>query len=231
MKNFTASKMAILLTLIFPINQAISQNSQKLQIGIFAGYGKDNYNRKLNGAGTIPNATSRFESKNSIESGIYAEKFVGRRISAVARTYYSSQNVPTNTLCNCSHLDYLQKERHHIVSLALGLRGYLLHQSPVRAFLGIGLQTDYFLGYSEKRNDSTRFHWNAQGYNKVNPGVSGELGLQWKRIGILGEYRSNLANTFAKGYKLSTGGEVRRSIFRHGYSIKMSFLLTKPVSN
>jgi len=229
MKNLFATSLPIILALSFASNQAISQNFKKLQIGVFVGYGKDYYKRKLKGAGGIPGATSHFASKNSIELGIYGEKFVARRISALVRTYYSSENVPTNTLCNCSHLDYLQKERHHIASLGLGLRGYLFARSPVRAFLGIGLHTEYFLGYTEKRNDNTSFHWNAQGYNRINPGVSGELGLQWKRISLLGEYESNLANTFSKGYHLTTGTEVRRSIFRHGYSIKLSFLLTKPI--
>ena len=64
------------------------------------------------------------------------------------------------------------------------------------------IATDVFLGYAEKRNDNTSFHWNAQGYNRINPGVSGELGLQWKRISLLAEYKSNLADTFSKGYKL-----------------------------
>lgn len=229
MKNLIATIFLNTMALLLTSNHAISQNSKKLQIGIFAGYGKDYYTRKLKGTGTIPGATSHFESKSSIEMGVYGEKLVASRISVSASAYYSTQNVPTNTLCNCSHLDYLQKEKHHMTSLGLGLRGYLLHLSPVKAFLGIGLHTDYFLGYSEKRNDNTRFHWNAQEYNRLNPGISGELGLQWKRIGIAGEYKSNLANTFAKGYKLSTGSEVRRSILRHGYSIKMSLLLTKPV--
>ena len=115
-------------------------------------------------------------------------------------------------------------------SNAIGIAGaaYSRKIVPVRAYstLGGNIATDVFLGYAEKRNDNTSFHWNAQGYNRINPGVSGELGLQWKRISLLAEYKSNLADTFSKGYKLSTGGEVRRSIFRQGLSIKMSFLLT-----
>ncbi|WP_353719313.1 hypothetical protein [Dyadobacter sp. 676] len=231
MKNPLVTSLLIILILLFQSNPVISQDFSKLQIGIFAGYGKDYYNRKLNGAGGIPDAKSHFASKHSIEVGAYGEKFVAHRISVLVRTYYSNQNVPTNTLCNCNHLDYLQKERHHIVSLGLSLRGYLSGRSLVKLVAGLGLQTEYFLGYSEKRNDSTRFHGNAQEYNRFNPRVSGEMGLQWKRIGLFGEYKGDLGNTFSKRYRLSTGGEVRRSIFRHGYSIKLSFLLTKPVSN
>lgn len=229
MRNPTATIFSVLLALLHVCNQANSQAPKKVQIGIFAGYGKDDYNRKLKGTGSIPNATSHFESKRSIELGAYGEKLVTHRLSAVGKVYYNSQNVPGNTLCNCNHLDYLQRERHHIASFQLGLHGNFLHQSPVKVFAGIGLQADYFLGYSERRNDNTRFHWNAQEYNRLNPVASGEFGLRWKRIGLQGEYKSNLTNTFSKGYRLSTGGEVTRSIFRHGYNIKMSFLLTKPM--
>lgn len=230
MKNPETS-LSVLLALLLTSYHAVSQISDKLQIGIFAGYGKDYYTRKLHGAGSILDAKSQFESKNSMELGVYGEKFVTRRTSVLVRTYYNTQKVPTNTLCNCNHLDYLQKERHHVASLGLGFRSYLLYRFPFKAFLGTSFQMDYFFGYTEKRNDNTSFHWNAQGYNRINPGVTGEIGLQWKRIGLFGEYKSNLANTFAKEYRLSTGGEVRRSIFRHGYSIKLSFLIRKPMSN
>lgn len=227
MKNFKVSKLILVVALTgFASSIAHAQNFKKLHIGFFAGYGKDYYTRKLRGSGSIPEATNHFESKRSMEFGVYGEKFVFRRMSVLPKISYVSQNVPANTLCNCSHLDYLQKETHHMPSLGLGLRRYLAHGSAVNAFLGAGLLADYFLGYTEKRNDNTRFHWSSQGYNRINPSVSGELGLQWKRIGLLAEYKSNLANTFSKGYKLSTGGGVRRSIFRHGFSIKMSFLLT-----
>lgn len=231
MRNIIAITVPILLALHLVCNQTNAQNRKKVEIGIFAGYGKDDYNRKLKGAGSIPSKTNHFESKSSMELGVYGEKFVTRRISALGKVYYSTQNVPVNTLCECNHLDYLQKERHHIASLGLGLRGYLLQQSPVKAFLGLGLQADYFLGYTEKRNDNTSFQWGAQGYNRVNPGASAEFGLQWKRIGLSGEYKSNIGGTFARRYRLSTGSEIKRSIFAHGYAIKMSFLLSKPTKH
>lgn len=115
-----------------------------------------------------------------------------------------------------------------MLSAGATVRGYVLSRSVVKLHLGAGVLTDYFLGYTEKRNADTDFHWGAQGYNRFNPGFSGELGLQWKRIGLSGEYQSNIGQSFAKGYRLSTGNKVRRSIHRQGFSFKVSLLLTKP---
>ncbi|GGM94436.1 hypothetical protein GCM10010967_29610 [Dyadobacter beijingensis] len=231
MKKGTTCKLALVLALLsLIINDVVGQNRKPFHIGIHAGYGTDYYQRKVKGPGGSSGAPGNFNSRYSVELGVYGEKFVKNRLSVVPKIRYSIQNVPTNTLCNCSHLDYLQKELHHTAWLALGLRAYLSQRSAVKAFAGMGVLTYYFVGYGEKRNDNSSFHWNAQGYNRINPGISGEIGLQWKRIGLSAEYHRNMGNTFAKGYKLSTGDEVRRSIFRQGYTISMSFLITKPAS-
>lgn len=232
MRNITACKLALILEmLLFIPNPSIAQNTQKLRIGFFLGYGKDHYSRKLKGLAKAPGFVERFDSKNSVQLGAYGEKQLRAWLFAVPRAYFSSQNVPTNTLCNCSHLDYLQKERHYIVSLGLGLRGYIPSKSATKAFLGIGLSTDYFLGYTEKRNDKASFHLNAQGYNRFNPIASAELGLQWKRIGLSAEYGRNLGSTFSKGYQLSSGDRVKRSIFRQEFLLKVSFMITAPPPN
>ena len=210
-------------------HQGLGQTSKKWQFGISAGIGVDQYQRKYKRLQPGPGALNSFSSSPSTEFTFFGEKPISDKFSILPKAYYSRQNVPVNTLCHCGYTAnvILQKEVHHMMSAGIGIRSSIVKNTESRVYAGAIIHTDYFLGYTERRNDRTRTHWQSFGYNRIVPGIGGEIGIQWKRLHLSGEYKSNLIDSFAKKYEIANEPDMKRSIVRQGFNVKMSFVLSK----
>ncbi len=201
--------------------------NQTLEFGVSASASKESYHNTYYGPPVGAGGIFDFKSLKSWGMGGFGEKHLSDRFSLIAKIGYSTQQVPVNTLCNCSYTAsvWLQQERHHQASAGFDLRAYIISKSAVKLFVQAGIEGNYFLGYMEKRDDKKYFYWNANKFKRLIPGYSAGLGLQWKRIGIMGEYHGNIGKAFYRKQQINGDNIKRQSIFRQGYSMKATFLI------
>ncbi|WP_342089210.1 hypothetical protein [Dyadobacter sp. OTU695] len=202
----------------------IGQTIPKWNYGISASFGRDLYDRKINTAERIPGAVYDFKSDYSYGVGFWGERSITKSLSLIPRLNFTSQKLPNQTLCNCgSTSQFYQYERHYWGSAGIGLRGYLNSASRLKLFLEGGLSGDWFIGYTEAMNHEKDMKWNADGYRRFAPSGNLGIGLQYKRVGIIAEYNSNIARTFSRDDNVSP----KVSILKSSYSIKMAFQISK----
>lgn len=203
---------------------ATGQTAPKWLYGLSASFGKDAYNRKIYVAERIPGAIYDFKSDYSYGIGFWGERTITKSLSLMPKLNFTSQKLPNQTLCNCgSTSQFYQYERHYWGSAGIGLRGYLNSASKLKLFVEGGLSGDWFIGYTEAMNHEKNMKWNADGYQRFVPSANLGVGVQYKRVGIIAEYYSNIARTFSK----ESDGAPKVSILRNGYSVKATFQISR----
>jgi hypothetical protein len=117
---------------------------------------------------------------------------------------------------------FYQYERHHWAAAVIGIRGYLPSRSNFKLFAEAGLQADWFLGYTKALNHDKKMHWNSDGYNRLSPSGNAGIGFLLQSWGLIAEYQSNIARTFARPAATWSGGNQtpKASLLRSGINIK-----------
>ncbi|MCF0057121.1 hypothetical protein [Dyadobacter sp. CY356] len=212
---------------ILSVLQISYGQNRKWEFGVSVSSAKESYHNRYYGPPVGSGAVYNFKSLESWGVGVFGEKHISDKFSLVTKIGYSTQQVPVNTLCQCSYTAnvWLQEERHHQTSAGLDFRAYIISKSAVKVFGQAGLEGDYFLGYMEKRDNKKHFYRNARTFNRFVPGYTASLGLQWKRVGLMGEYHGNIGRAFYRNQLIDGENIKRESIYRQGYSIKASFVI------
>ena len=228
MEKFTSRFTFICLLILSISDLSLGQNKLNWDFGISASASKENYHRTYYGPPLGPGSIQNFKSIKSWGIAAFGERHLSNKFSLIPKIGYSTQQVPVSSLCDyCSYTGavWLQEERHHRAFAGLDFRTYLISKYAIKAFAQAGLEGDYFLGYMEKRNNEKTFYWNAHTFKRLVPGYSASLGLQWKRLGLMAEYHGNIGKVFYRKQLIDGSNIKRESIYRHGYSVKATFVI------
>lgn len=192
MKKF----FCLLLIVCMPVITR-AQPARKWEFGISAEWGKDYYNKKYDKEySTIPGLIHNFSSNYSWGAGIWAERTFTPHLSALASLEYARKDIHPDMFYSPSRTadKYFIRERHHRGSAGIGARWYINPRSALRFFVDarVGVNALIVANLFEAK-DGKYAHWDAFGYDRFAPAVSGAVGVKWKRLALMAEYDKDLA--------------------------------------
>ncbi|MET7259389.1 hypothetical protein [Dyadobacter fermentans] len=216
----------------------VAQNARQWELGISGLTGRNYYEKKYYGQSQLaPGWETNFKSDYLWSAGIWAEKKLNSRFSALAELRYTEEDVPDNMFCECNSLSespYDDEKLYH-GTVEAGLRYYVNPTSKVVFFLDGKANIDWLIGIQETgyryMDDQVyhEMHWNSYGYKRFSPSVAFLLGAKRKRLslsfgGIMNIARSTIrdAGTYERiVHPIKTG------FFGKGFFVKTSFTLIK----
>ncbi|NIJ51447.1 hypothetical protein [Dyadobacter arcticus] len=218
--------LAILSAIItISLSQAQAQQNNSWEFGIQAEYGNDWYHRAYYEWESLPNGYIQdFPSYHSRGVGIFAERILNSQFSLLGQLNYTQKKMPVDMFGERSATGarWVTKEVHHRGSADIGLRWYVNPKSQLRFFVDGKLAANILIAAVQRvegfGNVAT---WNAFGYDRIAPTVSGSAGIKWKRLAISVEYRHDLApvkrNISRTGItSQALEGKVAFTLFRSG---------------
>lgn len=206
-----------------------AQTMKKWEFGLSSQYGKDFYTRSYfpnQSVRSVP-GNIRFRSNFSFGIGLLTERrFSG--ISWINQINYIASDVSPNTICDCSYSGsvWLQAEKHHMATIGTGARWYIIDK-PVKPFLEIGIQENWFIGYTDRRDDKKVFYADAAGYGRFFPSALGAVGVRFGKVSILGQCHTDIGNSFKRNDGLASNGvdyAVKSALVRQSFSFKATYL-------
>ncbi|MCF0052987.1 hypothetical protein LXM25_23160 [Dyadobacter sp. LJ53] len=203
--------------------QLCAQQASHWEAGVQLEHGRDWYDREYYDWGELPNGyIENFPSYYSRGAGIYAERVISPRLSALAQISYSQKKMFVDMYGETSRTagSWITKEMHHRGAIDAGVRWYVNPNSKVRFFVDGKVGANMFIAAVQKEARLGNIvNHNAFGYDRVTPVVSGSIGVKWQRLSVSAEYRQDLAP--AKRKKTGTGitgrglvGKVAFTLFR-----------------
>ena len=208
-------KVLLLTTFVSPV--IFGQDKKSWDFGVSARVGRDFYKIEYKDSYT----SNKFSSDNSIAVGIFTEKRF-KPISLIGYVEYGRAN-NTRDLCECSRTAsvWIRDVKYHNVFGGLRARRYIFDRAKINPFIEIGMQADWFLGFSQKlNNDKSRYHSGAYDYDRFVPSGIGAIGVKFSSFTLSAEYQRNLTKGFAVD---ETRNYLKPYIIRQGYSIKLSY--------
>lgn len=214
--HYTILLKIVLLTSI-STTDLLGQDTKTWDFGLLGRYGKDYYKITYN----APYDSYKFSSDNSFGIGLFAEKKFAP-ISLIANFEYGRAN-NTQDLCECSRTAdvWITDTRYHNIFGSMRARKYITDQWKIQPFVEIGIQADWFLGFSEKRNGTkSKYHPGAYAYDRFVPSGIGAIGIKYRSFALSAEYQRNLTKDFSSDKASAMGNHY---IIRQGYSIKLAY--------
>ncbi|MCF2491234.1 hypothetical protein [Dyadobacter sp. CY347] len=195
------------------------------ELGVQLEHGRDWYDREYYNWGELPSGyIENFPTYYSSGAGIYAERVINPRLSALGQISYQQKKMHVDMFDEASrtHGSWITKEIHHRGALDAGIRWYVNPKSKIRLFIDGKVGANMFIAavQREAKLDDIVNH-DAFGYDRITPFATGTIGAKWQRMSVSAEYRQDLAA--AKRARTGTGimgrgvvGKVAFALFRAG---------------
>ncbi|WP_026630493.1 hypothetical protein [Dyadobacter alkalitolerans] len=195
------------------------------ELGFQLEHGRDWYNRKYYYLGELPGGyIQNFPTYYSRGAGIYAERVISPRLSALTQISYQQKKMYVDMLAEASrtHGSWITKEMHHRGAIDAGIRWYVNPKSKIRLFVDGKVGANMFIAAVQKEAGLGNIvNHDAFGYDRISPVATGSIGTKWQRLSVSVEYRQDLAA--AKRERTGTGimgrgvvGKVAFVLFRAG---------------
>lgn len=200
-----------------------AQHIKQWELGLSTEFGKDFFDRSYPSEyDEYPFLRRSFQSNYSWGAGIWAERHLNSRFSAIGRINYVQKDMNPDEYGEPSRTanKSFTKEKHHSIITDIGARWYLNPKSALKMFVDVKAGANTLIAIDlYEINDGRINNKGIFGYNHWQPVAQAAIGVYWRRSALSLEYNRDMRRSESPGNVTS--------ILRQGLTVKTAFALIK----